>query len=121
MRISDWSSDVCSSDLHISELFPYLPVDAKTKSSLQPGRKIHRIRIPVVPRHNLYTDADTRPKYTGLHGHARVAGGIDKAGIPDQGPGVYEHLTGASVGCCRAGGRENRHVRHRKRLSLNLY
>src|SRR3546814_9461897 len=39
MRISDWSSDVCSSDLKVSmiKLDPYINVDAGTMSPFQHG------------------------------------------------------------------------------------
>src|SRR3546814_1358052 len=45
MRISDWSSDVCSSDLHaISTIMPGQPLDAAQFSSQAGNRKVRLLQ-----------------------------------------------------------------------------
>src|SRR3546814_5537432 len=44
MRISDWSSDVCSSDLHLPRLAPDLGGRSRRRARRQSAREIHQHR-----------------------------------------------------------------------------
>src|SRR3546814_5186736 len=71
MRISDWSSDVCSSDLDVQPLLD-LAEDQK-----MPGRPVARVAAPdlarpVVAQHRIEREGDL----------------LDILGIPDQPPGL---------------------------------
>src|SRR3546814_108451 len=53
MRISDWSSDVCSSDLDEGEARPFPIEPAIDRLGDRPGHRPHVAAIAVRPRHGL--------------------------------------------------------------------
>src|SRR3546814_2957342 len=70
MRISDWSSDVCSSDLRSSS-----PVKAHTQETPMPGTvELHRVlRAPAERVYRAFLDADAKVKWLPPNGFtARV-------------------------------------------------
>src|SRR3546814_14984432 len=46
MRISDWSSDVCSSDLHLAEIYPYIDDPVIRQTALSFHKTLGRPMFP---------------------------------------------------------------------------
>src|SRR3546814_16773616 len=68
MRISDWSSDVCSSDL------PDLPLDLRAADQDRPGASPELPRADVVGPVHLVAHGDRRDHLAGHRGGARHRG-----------------------------------------------
>src|SRR3546814_8389202 len=70
MRISDWSSDVCSSDLHLLEGLSALAHDVAEILDRQPVRKQGRIEghvLGVLREGRRRVEDSTRSPYRGAH------------------------------------------------------
>src|SRR3546814_10180915 len=97
LRISDWSSDVCSSDLHVETCAYAFRAEAPGHMRRHPGVKSHRVpfstgflspgaAVFAAPRSASHSDKD-RPRGTPFAGVA---------------PGIYCRVTRST---CRAGGK----------------
>src|SRR3546814_13893506 len=86
MRISDWSSDVCSSDLYIDakatfrELYPDVytnPSNPFIDGTAETGRIVNRNAYPTMPHAKIFTsDVNLRFKFdTGPLSHQLLVGG----------------------------------------------
>src|SRR3546814_1021520 len=97
MRISDWSSDVCSSDLIFKAVRTFIPVMDRTlgKGSDEPG--IH-VRLNVVESRGKYLTGKDAPRYS-TSGKTRCPYVTGQARRSAPGTGEIGRAQGRERGC----------------------